>query len=253
VDGFAGKKVVSTVLVGGLLAISLKWSYDTWWKEKRVPFYFQTENWFSGEHRGIDKAGHLFTSYFYFHTLRNVMLWGGYSPLAARWWGAGASAFFAITVELGDAVGGPGFDYQDLVFNSAGIAYAWLQTDYPFLRNFGLKWSYIPRNRNEADMKFTKHYDVHTYWLTANVNELLPSSLEPIWPDWLQVGVGYGVDENMTKREFVIGLDFNLDVFSTSSEDLLLVRNTLNMFHYPAPAVKFTEDRPPKYYFFHTN
>jgi hypothetical protein len=150
-------------------------------------------------------------------------------------------------------VGGPGFDYQDLVFNTAGIAYAWLQTDQPFLRNFNLKWSYIPRGGFDWPPRFTKHYDAHTYWLTANVHNLLPSGMQSFWPEFLQIAVGFGVDENVTRRELVFGLDFNLDVFSTDSETLLLVRNTLNMFHYPAPAVKFTEDRGPKYYLFHTN
>jgi hypothetical protein len=57
----------------------------------------------------------------------------------------------------------------------------------------------------------------------------------------------------MTKREAVIGLDYNLEVIPTHSEDLLLIKRTLNMFHYPAPAVKFTETKSPKYYLFHTN
>jgi hypothetical protein len=252
-DSSSARKTIAGVMVGGMLAVSLKWSYDTWWAEERIPFYFASENWLSGEHRGIDKIGHLYTSYFYFHILRNVMLWGGYDASSARWWGAGAAAFFAVTVELGDAVGGPGFDYQDLVFNAAGVGYAWLQTDVPFLRNFNFKWMYLPAGGLEWPPRFTKNYDAHTYWLTANVNSLLPDIIESYWPDWLQIGVGYGVDERMTKREFLIGLDIDLDVFSTTSEDVLLLRKTLNMLHIPAPAVKFTEDRAPRYYLLQRN
>jgi hypothetical protein len=251
-NGHSSRKIVATGIVGATIAISLVWAYDSWWRDTS-PFSFRSENWLNGEHRGIDKAGHLYTSYFYFHTLRNVMLWGGHDPVTARWWGAGAAAFFALTVEIGDGFSGVGFDYQDLVFNAVGVGYGWLQTEVPFLKNFCLKWSYIPRDRFDFPPRFTQHYDAHTYWLTANINELLPALLEPYWPDFLQIAVGYGVDENMTKREAVIGLDYNLEVIPTHSEDLLLIKRTLNMFHYPAPAVKFTETKSPKYYLFHTN
>lgn len=251
-NGYSGRKIVATGIVGATLAISLVWAYDSWWKDAS-PFSFKTENWFNGENRGIDKAGHLYTSYFYFNTLRNVMLWGGHDPETARWWGAGAAAFFALTVEIGDGLGGVGFDYQDLVFNAAGIGYAWLQTEVPFLKNFGLKWTYLPREGFDFPPRFTQHYDAHTYWLTANVNELLPASLEPYWPDFLQIAVGYGVDENMTQREAVFGLDYNLEIIPTHNENLLLFQRTLNLFHYPAPAVKFTETKGPKYYLLHMN
>jgi hypothetical protein len=79
---------------------------------------------------------------------------------------------------------------------------------------------------------------------------LLPATLEPYWPDFLQIAVGYGVDDRISKREGVIGLDFNLEVIPTHSEDLLLLLKTVNMFHLPAPAIKFTEKKAPRYYLF---
>jgi hypothetical protein len=252
-DDFTGRKIIATGLMGGILAISLAWSYDSWWKDTGEPFHFQSENWLNGEHRGIDKIGHFYTSYFYFHTFRNVMLWGGYRRSKALWWAAGAAAFFALTVEIGDGLSDIGFDYQDLVFNMSGLGYAVAQTEVPFLRNFNFKWSYVPAGGYEFPPRFTRHYDAHTYWLTFNVHNLLPSPLQNYWPEFLQLAVGYGVGNNVTKREGVIGLDFNLGVLCAPNEDILLVRKTVDMFHIPAPAVKFTEDQKPKYYLFHTN
>ena len=63
----------------------------------------------------------------------------------------------------------------------------------------------------------------------------------------------YGVDDNVEKREGVVGFDINLEVFPVSDEDLLLAQRTINMFHIPAPAVKFTESKKPRYFLFHTN
>ena len=252
IDGFTGRKIVATGLVGGLLVGSLVDAYYAWWKDVSTPFTFHAEGWFSHK-LGIDKAGHFFTSYFYFRTFRNVMLWGGYEGSTALWWAAGTSAFFAVSVEIGDGVTAFAFDYQDLLFNLGGIGYGILQTEIPFLRNFNFKWSFIPNDGYRFPPRFTEDYDAHTYWLTANVNELLPRSWEPFWPDFLQLAIGYGVDDNVTKREVAVGFDINLEVFQTGNEHLLLAQKTLNMFHIPAPAVEFTDKKKPRYYWFHTN
>jgi Predicted periplasmic lipoprotein (DUF2279) len=111
-EGFSGRKIPATVAVGGLLIGSLVDSYYAWWKNASNPFTFHAEGWFSDGSRGIDKPGHLFTSYFYFHTFRNVMLWGGYEPSTALWWAAGMSTFFALSVEIGDGLSEFAFDYQ---------------------------------------------------------------------------------------------------------------------------------------------
>ena len=75
----------------------------------------------------------------------------------------------------------------------------------------------------------------------------------PYWPDLLQLAVGYGVDDNVEKREGVAGFDINLEVFPASDENLLLAQRTLNMFHIPALAMKFTESKKPRYFLFETN
>ncbi|MEK9136509.1 MAG: DUF2279 domain-containing protein [Bacteroidota bacterium] len=251
---FTSRKVVSTVAIGGLLVTSLIWSYDTWWRDAGREFNFKTENWLNGYFLGIDKIGHFYTSYFYFNTFRNVMLWGGYERSTADWWAAGAAAFFALAIEVGDGVTPYGFDYQDIVFNFAGIGYGWLQTRVPFLTHFDIKWSYVPPEGYKLPVRITDNYDAHTYWLTCDIDKLLPSSVEPYWPDFLQIAVGVGVDDKVTKRELVVGFDLNLEeLFHTENEDLLLIERTVNMFHVPAPAIKFTETKEPRYYLFHRN
>lgn len=252
---FTGRKIAATSAVVGLLGLSLKWSYDSWWRNAGGGFHFVTEGWLNGYARGIDKVGHFYTSYFYFNLFRNIMLWGGYENSTANWWALGSASFFAVAVEMGDGLTPEyGFDYQDLTFNLAGIGYGFLQTRIPFLKNFNFKWSYVPNDGYRFPVRLTQQYDDHTYWLTCDVNNLLPSSLEPYWPDWLQIAVGMGVDDHWTKREFVIGFDLNLEsLFRTENEDLLLLEKTINMFHIPAPAIKFTEQKEPRYYLFHRN
>ncbi len=131
--GFNGRKVLATGMVCALVATSLVWSYKVWWEDATKPFGFCNEGWFSGKRLGVDKTGHFFASYFFYNTLRNVMLWGGYKRTTANWWAAGATAYFAIAIEIGDGVrrDGIGFDYQDLLFDLVGIGYGWLQTEVP--------------------------------------------------------------------------------------------------------------------------
>lgn len=253
--GFGTEKIIATTAVGGLIVTSLIWSYDTWWRDAGREFNFREENWLNSYTKGVDKLGHFYTSYFYFHTFRNVMLWGGYESSVSTVWAAASAAFFAVAIEVGDGITPQyGFDYQDMLFNFAGVGFGILQTEFPFLRNFNFKWSFVPNDGYKFPIRFTDFYEAHTYWLAFNVNNLLPESLEPYWPDFLQVAIGGGIDDTWTKRELVLGFDFNLEsIFNPSSEDMTLLTRTLDMFHLPLPAVKLTETETPRYYLIHRN
>jgi len=256
VEGFTSggsslRKTIATCTIGGTLCLSLIWSFDEWWKGEASPFHFYSEGWFNDYALGMDKVGHAFTSYFYFRTYRNIMLWGGYDKSTALWLGAGTTAFFALCVEIGDGFSPFGFSYEDLLSNLTGLGYGILQTQIPVLQNFNLKWSYIPGPGDAHAQHFTQFYDDHTYWLTANMHNLLPESWQTYWPEFLQLAVGYSIAEHQTKREAVIGLDFNIEVFPVHNNELLLLQKTVNMIHLPAPAVKFAQDKEPRYYLFH--
>jgi len=247
------RKVISAVTFGGVLCGSLVSSYYDWWNDQSQPFHFTREGWFNDYSLGIDKVGHVYTSYFYFHTFRNLLLWGGFQPPTAFWWAAGTTAFFALSIEIGDGLSPYGFCVQDLIANGVGLAYAMLQTKFEYLKNFNLKWSYVAPDGYRWPPRFTDHYDGHTYWLTFNMHNLLPGKVGESWPEFLQLAAGYGVDDNMTKREFVIGLDVNLGALSVHNEDWLLLSKTVDMIHFPLPAVEYTEGKGVRAYMFYKN
>jgi hypothetical protein len=128
-----------------------------------------------------------------------------------------------------------------------------LQATYPFLENVQFKWSYFPRGHWTWPPHFTDHYDWHTYWLAVNLHRVLPERVGRYWPEFIQLAVGYGVDRGQSRREIVIGLDFNLGAFKTDNPDLGLLERISSRFHLPAPAVKFTEDESTKTYLLHLN
>jgi hypothetical protein len=246
--GWPTRKVAATGVVGGMLVGSLISSYYDWWKDSAEPFHFSDDGLFNNYSLGIDKIGHAYTSYFYFHTFRNVMLWGGYDSSDAFWLAAGSSALFALSIEIGDGLSPYGFSAYDLAFNLGGLGYAMAQEAVPFLRNFSLKWSYVPEEGYRWPPHFTDHYDAHTYWLVVNVHNLLPGNWRACWPEFIQLAFGYGVDDRQSRRESVIGLDFNIGVFRAENPELRLLQQTVNLFPLPAPAVKFTEGKRPRWY-----
>jgi len=257
-DATAHRKVIATGIAGTILAGSLVSSYFDWWKKNSRPFWFVHEGWFDDYSLGIDKVGHMFTSYFYYRMFRNILSWGDFDEKPAFWLAAGETAFFAISVEIGDGLSNYGFSCEDLASNMTGLGFAILQSQVPFLDNFRLKWSYIPPDGYRWPPRFTDHYDGHTYWVSVNVHNLLPAAARDYWPKFINLGIGYGVSgyvrespDPQTKRKAVIGLDLNLGAFETSNRDVELLQNTIDMIHLPSPADRFVQDKKPTYHFFY--
>ena len=254
VDGGSTKKTIATAMVGTIVTGTLIDSYFTWWATAEKPFSFlghTDENWLSGAHNGIDKPGHFFGAFCMFRIVNNMLLWGGYDRSTAFWWAAGIGLWNGLEIEIGDGFTAYGFDYQDLVFDVAGVGYGMLQSQVPFLQNFNVKFSYWSKKGFTSPANFTTDYDALTIWMTVNVHNLLPTSLDKYWPAFLRLAVGYGVDDNETRREVAVGLDLNIEsLFSPSNEDWLLTTRIADVLHLPAPAVKFTQGKVPRYYLF---
>lgn len=252
-SGLTLQKFVAGGIVGGLFVGSMVDSYFAWWQVRQNGFRFHEDGWFGENGIGIDKLGHFFTTYFYFQTCYDILRWGGFDHAVSSWTSAGVVFTFALLIEIGDGTTATyGFDYQDLVFNTGGLLYAVLQKNSPFFNNFRIKWSYVPYDSYKPRFRFSEHYDAHTYWLAVNVNNLLPASLEPWWPDWLQPAVGYSVRDHFTPwhraigtAEFVVGLDLDLGAWPFRQRELHCVQRIVNHYHFPLPAVKFSDDRAP--------
>jgi len=229
--------------------------YKWWWKGDYHPFTFQVEGFLNDYSVGVDKFGHMYTSHFYFHTLYNLLTWGGYDESTTLWVSSLIPAFYAFSIELGDGFSSFHFSPDDLTFNLAGVGYGILQTKYPFFNNFKIKWSYFPSasHLNSFQHPFSADYDRHIYWLTFNVHNLLPASAAQYWPRFLNLAVGYG-GNNISSyavgpklRKLAIGLDYNLTTIPLEGETWDVVKNIIDLFHLPAPGIRLVESKPPDY------
>lgn len=236
-------KVATAGLVGGILV----YGWGVWWKNDYRSFHLDTyPQGFFDLHLGVDKVGHLYTGYYIFHATDEILRWGGHDENEAFWWATGIAAFHGFVTELGDGFSQYGFDYRDMLSNWAGAGFSILQRKIPAFRNFEIKWSlYYPLQRHS--FKVNDLYDYHIYWLSARVNELLPKDIEPLWPDWLQIAVGYSSADEVTRREFIVGFDYNLERIPIDGTDWGLIKRLLNLFHLPAPGVKFSPGRKPEF------
>ncbi len=251
---FFNKKNLSLITLSSVFALSLVDSYYMWWKDSSKPFHFNNPpdsyGWFSEPTSyGIDRVGHFYTSYFFYHTQKNILLWGGHDKMFSTWFSAALTGGLAVLIEVGDGFSEYGFDQKDLLFNLGGVSYGVLQDFVPFLQNFNFKWSFFPSDGLKFPPKFTQHYDAHIYWLTADIHNIFKETIGDYWPKFIQPAIGFSVVENGMRREFVVGLDFNFNfLFEGADENWQLLGKTLSMIHLvPAPGIKYSPTKKPEY------
>ena len=68
------------------------------------------------------------------------------------------------------------------------------------------------------------------------------------WPDFLQLAVGYSGRNNVTQREFILSLDYDLELIPIESDFADMLKSILNMIHLPAPGVKFSPSNKPEFH-----
>jgi hypothetical protein len=245
------RHTLSRVAAIGVTGGTLLYSAGVWWINDYRPFHYTQGPWFDDK-LGIDKNGHLFTSYAVFRSVHDILIWGGDDPEAAFWWSTGIAAFHGLAVEIGDGYSRYGFDYRDLTFNYIGLAFGAARERLPFLRSFELKWSlYYPMNRHA--FKINALYDYHIYWMSVRLHDLLPESAARYWPPFLALAFGLGADDNVTRRTYCLSLDYNLEALPACGQEAGLLMKLLNLFHLPAPGVKFSKGRPPEWRLFLLN
>jgi hypothetical protein len=205
--------VTATLYTGTVIALN-----EAWYKQyPRSSFHLFDD---SREWRGVDKTGHLYTSYFESLWAYEVSRWTGMSENSSIWTGAAMSFVFQGTVEVLDGFSEEwGFSIADMGFNVLGSGAFVAQqklwgeqrilikvsstpitySDAQFAATHGERLSSLRKRTDDLFGKgyaerFLKDYNAQTTWLSVNVSAFLHP--ESRFPKWLNIAVGYGA-ENM--------------------------------------------------------
>lgn len=211
-----------------------------------------------------DKVGHMYGAYLTSNVLRDGLISSGISLSTSKWLGGLMGLSYSTYIEIMDGYGKNwGFSPSDFYMDIAGSSFYLLQNYIQFFQNFTPKFMYIPpkwhgyRDRLPSDM-FIDNYSSHTFFLSANVHNMLPDNLKKYWPKWLEISVGYAVrnlcsgDPNTTCAyaekyneflsgdiKYVIALDYNFTVLAGrygAPWDWLI--SQLKYFKLPSPAIE---------------
>ncbi len=244
--------------IGAVAVTNLSLYYifrDAYWNEEKTKFH--TFNDWNNADMNIDKIGHFYAGLLLTQTSYNVFRWTRVPEKQSVIFSTLSSIFFQTQVEIHDAYYKKwGWSWWDFSMNVVGAIFPHLQNYFSPLQAINLKWSYFPSPAYKKGWydHWIKDYEGFTYYLTFDINSILPSKLDRFWPDWLNIAVAYGVDKvklgkniwnssgkPLGDREWYIALDYSLlKIFNPKSQTLRDILKLIDNFHFPAPAVKIS-------------
>lgn len=252
------------LIVSSSLAAALGGSYlyveNAWWSDKQSTFSFDDGADLTYA-LNVDKAGHFMGGLYAADLFSSSFRWTGMNESQSLWYGAAFGSGLQLAIEMKDAYAPHwGFSKWDLAMGSMGAF--WLVAQYynDDFKAINFKMSYYKRSniywdldkqRGKEPNKYAwqDDYPNQTYWLTFDVNHFVETCC---WPDWLNVAVGFGIDDTQflnssnTKmggnNEWYIALDYDVPKLlkKWNSPTGKKVKHWLNYFHFPAPTIRIS-------------
>jgi hypothetical protein len=274
-DTTVNKKRLTGLIIGGATAYTagMVGLYQLWYKDyPQSSFHFTNDN---REWMGLDKLGHVTTSYWIGRISHDALRWAGVKHKHATWYGGCAGLFFLTTVEIFDGFSAEwGASGGDIIANIAGAAlFIGQQLTWKEQRVL-IKFSYHPTEYadyrpdvlgSSTIERVIKDYNGQTYWLSVNIHSFLKP--ESRFPKWLNVSPGYsakgmlGGSENSSKYEneelpefkrtpqFFLTLDVDMTRIPTRSKFLKGLFTILGFIKIPFPTIEYNPEDHFKFYY----
>lgn len=262
------------LIAGGAVAYtgSMVGLYNIWYKDyPQSSFHFINDN---SQWMGLDKLGHVTTSYWIGRLSYEALKWSGVKEKHAIWYGGSTGLLFLTTIEIFDGFSAEwGASTGDIFANVAGAAlFIGQQLGWKEQR-FMMKFSYSPtqyaqyrpdvlgRTQTEG---IIKDYNGQTYWLSGNIHSFLRE--ESRFPTWLNVAFGYGAkgmlggDINPPEHEgeplpdytrtaqYYLSFDVDLTRIKTRSKALKGIFTILGFIKIPFPTIEFNSEDKCKFH-----
>lgn len=250
-----GVYITEAVLGGGaLLGLNQLWYADY----PRSGFHFTNDN---SQWMQMDKAGHVFSSYYLGKMGMDALAWAGDTKKNQLLYGATLGFVFLTAVEVLDGFSEEwGFSMGDFAANALGTGLLIGQELLWNEQRVQLKFSFhttrysdmFPDKLGSSTLEnLLKDYNGQTYWLSFNLRSFFKDSNIP---PWLNVSLGYGANglpENSFEpgtdppvtidsyRQFFTSVDIDLTKIPTNSDFLRTVFNVFNFVKIPAPSLEY--------------
>ncbi|WP_240773354.1 DUF2279 domain-containing protein [Pontibacter sp. SGAir0037] len=232
---------------------------EAWYKEQRnAGFHFFNDNkdWLQQ-----DKAGHFYSSFHFGRTGIEILRGAGVPEKKAVLYGGLLGIVLQAPIEFFDGFQAEyGASAGDLIANSLGAAavisqeLAWgeirIMPKFSFNTTgyAALRPKVLGTNLPEQVLK---DYNGQTYWASVNVGSFLKNASS--YPKWLNVAVGYGVEEIVYNekplnqelglqayRQFYLSPDINLMHFKGKNKVINTMLYFLSIVKVPAPTLEYS-------------
>jgi len=249
--------------------------------------------------RQMDKFGHAMTGYFESKWVGDLYQWTGVPRKDARWIGFGTGLLFQTTLEVLDGFSSKwGFSWGDMGFNLIGsglyLGQELLWNEQRILLKLSAHRPSYPNELIQAtnssatttlqqranslfgtslpEMLF-KEYNGQTIWLSVNLASFIPKRPHGFPPKWLNVAVGYGIQnvygaernswtddagnhfvvpsQYQRHSQFYLSLDVDFERIPTKHKWLKTIFSILNIFKIPFPALEVNTLGQVRFHPFH--
>lgn len=253
--------LASTAYVGGLTGLYFLWYKD--YDQSGFHTINDADAWLQ-----VDKVGHSFSTYQMSRIAYTGLSWAGLSEKKSTWIGATYGFVFLTTVEIFDGLSTHwGWSWADVGANAAGTGVFLGQQLLWHEQRMQFKFSYFPSDYAQYNPallgsngieRILKDYNAQTYWLSINPQSF--SKNHKIFPNWLNIAVGYGakgmtgtyynpieidgqaIPEFTRTRQFYLSLDIDLTKIKTKSEFWKLFFEAANMIKIPMPTLEYNAE-----------
>jgi hypothetical protein len=262
------RKRLTLLITGGTVAYAgtMTGLYYLWYQDyPQSSFHFTNDG---QEWMGMDKLGHVTTSYWVGRISYQSLKWANAKEKHAIWIGGSMGLFFLTTVEVFDGFSAEwGASPADLIANAAGAGlFIGQQLGWGDQR-ISVKYSYHPTDYAQyrpdllgetAIERVIKDYNGQTFWVSANIHSFL--GRETHFPRWLNVAAGYGakgmlggsenpseyngveLPEYQRTSRYFLTLDVDLTKIPVRSKVLKGLFNILGFIKIPFPTLEFNAE-----------
>ena len=131
-----------------------------------------------------------------------------------------------------------GFSSVDLAVDGLGAGFAVAQSYIEPLRHVTPSISVAPGAlSNSGARRAAFDYAHQTMWLSANVHEMLPSSVSKAWPAAVRLSAGRRAQSGGVANEFIVGLDLDAAALPGNNAHWVKVKRALHNVRLPGPAI----------------